>query len=180
MISQTEALFLGGRSGVGKSRVGLAMHTLLADSGVRHALIEGDYLDMAYPPTWEHGLAEQNLAAMWTNYRALGYRRLIYTNTASVFPEVIGELSAAMGDTPSVTAVLLTCDDRTAGARLAQRENGIELQRHIERSLAMSRELADAVPEWVHVVDTTDRGPAEIAAELIALTGWQADPSAVA
>ncbi|PXX60433.1 hypothetical protein DFR70_110275 [Nocardia tenerifensis] len=157
---------------MGKSRVGLAVHALLAEAKVRHALIEGDNLDMAYPPTWEYGLAELNLAAMWQNYRALGYRRLVYTNTASVLPEVIGELTAAMGDTPSVTAVLLTCDDRTARARLAQRENGIELRRHIERSMAMSRELSAAAPSWVHVVDTTDRSPEEVAAQVVALTGW--------
>ncbi|AFU00025.1 hypothetical protein [Nocardia brasiliensis] len=180
MIDKSEALFLGGRSGVGKSRVGLAVHAVLAAANVRHALIEGDSLDLAYPPTWEHGLAEQNLAAMWGNYRVLGYRRLIYTNTASVFPEVIAELTAAMGDTPTVTAVLLTCDDRTASARLAGRENGIELQRHIERSIATARELDHAVPAWVRVVDTTDRTPEEIAAEVVALTGWQADPFVVA
>lgn len=180
MIDQSEALFLGGRSGVGKSRVGLAVHAALAAAQVRHALIEGDTLDLAYPPTWEHGLAEQNLAAMWGNYRALGYRRLIYTNTASVFPEVIAELTAAMGDTPTVTAVLLTCDDRTASARLALRENGIGLRRHIERSIATARELDDAVPSWVRVVDTTDRGPEAIAAEVLALTGWQTDPSVLA
>ncbi|MFI9403710.1 ATPase [Nocardia sp. NPDC052316] len=173
MISETEALFLGGRSGVGKSRVGLAVHALLSRAKVRHALIEGDNLDLAYPPTWEHGLAEQNLAAMWQNYRALGYRRLVYTNTACVLPEVMGELSAAMGDTPTLTAVLLTCDDRTARARLAHRENGIELARHIERSIAMSRELAAAAPDWVHVVDTTDRTPEDIAAAVVALTGWR-------
>ncbi|QIS07305.1 hypothetical protein F5X71_10255 [Nocardia brasiliensis] len=179
-MDQSEALFLGGRSGVGKSRVGLAVHAALAAAQVRHALIEGDTLDLAYPPTWEHGLAEQNLAAMWGNYRALGYRRLIYTNTASVFPEVIAELTAAMGDTPTVTAVLLTCDDQTASARLALRENGIGLRRHIERSIATARELDDAVPSWVRVVDTTDRGPEAIAAEVLALTGWQTDPSVLA
>ena len=31
-------------------------------------------------------LAERNLATMWSNYRALGYRRLVYLNTASVLP----------------------------------------------------------------------------------------------
>ena len=38
---------------------------------------------MAYPPPWEHGLAARNLASIWRNYRDLGYRRLIYTNTNS-------------------------------------------------------------------------------------------------
>jgi hypothetical protein len=53
------------------------MHAQLSAAGVRHCLIEGDNLDLAYPPPHVHGLAEQNLAAMWANYTALGYRRMI-------------------------------------------------------------------------------------------------------
>jgi hypothetical protein len=54
------------------------MHAQLSAAGVRHCLIEGDNLDLAYPPPHVHGLAEQNLAAMWASYTALGYRRMIY------------------------------------------------------------------------------------------------------
>jgi adenylylsulfate kinase-like enzyme len=68
----SEAIFLGGRSGSGKSSVGYEMHAQLSAARVQHCLIEGDNLDQAYPPPWEHGLAERNLAAMWANYRALG------------------------------------------------------------------------------------------------------------
>jgi hypothetical protein len=93
VTDQTEVLLIGGRSGVGKSAVGAEMHVQLSAVGVRHCLIEGDNLDMAYPPPLEHGLAEQNLSAMWANYRALGYRRMIYTNTASVLEKVIRELT---------------------------------------------------------------------------------------
>jgi hypothetical protein len=86
---RSEAVFLGGRSGAGKSSVGYEIHAQLSAARVQHCLIEGDNLDMAYPPPWEHGLAEQNLADMWSNYRAPGYRRMIYMNTASVLEEVI-------------------------------------------------------------------------------------------
>jgi hypothetical protein len=37
---------------------------------------------------------------MWANYTAVGYRRLIYINTASVLAEVTSHLTAAMGDDP--------------------------------------------------------------------------------
>jgi hypothetical protein len=40
-------------------------------------VIEGDNLDMAFPQAWEHNLAERKLAAIWANYRALGYQRMI-------------------------------------------------------------------------------------------------------
>ena len=96
-----------------------------------HAFVEGYNLDLAYPPPWEHHLAERNLAAVWSNYRALGYRRMIYVNTASV--RVMDSLTAAMGDSPNVTAVLLTCRDATARLRLARREIGGALEAHIAR-----------------------------------------------
>lgn len=170
MTSRSEVLFLGGRAGVGKSSVGIEIHTQLSAAGVRHCLIEGDNLDQAYPPPWEHGLAERNLAAMWNNYRALGYRRLIYVNTVSV--RFTGGLAAAMGDHPQVIAVLLTASDATARQRLSRREIGTALQRHVERSDVAARELTELCPSWVHRVATDGRPVADIAAELIARTGW--------
>ncbi len=109
---------------------------------------------------------------MWANYRALGYRKMIYTNTASVSGDVLSELTAAMGDSPRITAVLLTCSDATARQRIARREIGSELDRHIERSDLMARRLDWRAPAWVHRVVTDGRAVTGIAAEVIALTGW--------
>jgi hypothetical protein len=109
---------------------------------------------------------------MWANYRALGYRRMIYTNTASVLPTVLGELTAAMGDDPKLTAVLLTCGDDTARQRLAGREIGTALDWHVERSDLMARRLDRQTPSHVHRVATDGRPVADIAAEIIALAGW--------
>lgn len=173
MSTLTEALFIGGRSGVGKSSVGLEVHAQLSAAAVRHCLIEGDFLDMAYPPPWEHGLAEQNLAAMWANYRALGYTRMIYTNTVSVLEPVIWSLTGAMGDQPNMKAVLLCCSDDTARTRLAHREIGGELHLHLERSRAMAQRLAHDAPDWVHRIWTDCRSVADIAAEIIRYSGWR-------
>ncbi len=94
-MTRSHLLLIGGRSGVGKSTVAAEIHRQLAERGVHHAWIEGDNLDMAFPVPWKEGhkLAEANLAAMWSNYRALGYIRLIYVNTASVLPHVIASSS---------------------------------------------------------------------------------------
>ena len=175
VTDQTEVLLIGGRSGAGKSTVGHEMHAQLSAAGVRHCLIEGDNLDMAYPPPWEHSLAEQNLTAIWANYRALGYCRMIYTNTASVLEKVIRELTAAMGDDPHVTAVLLRCSSATARHRLSQREIGTTLDQHVERSALMARKLDERAPRWVHRVVTDDRIIADIAAQIIGLAGWVAE-----
>jgi hypothetical protein len=59
-----------------------------------------------------------------------------------------------VGDSPQVTAILLTCGDVTARRRLAQREIGSELDWHIERSDLMARRLDGRAPAWVHRVMT--------------------------
>ncbi len=175
MVPRSEALFIGGRSGVGKSSVGTEIYAQLSAARVEHCVIEGDNLDMAYPVPWEQGLrlAERNLAAMWANYRQVGYSRLVYTNTASV--GFIDELTAAMGDDPHVTAVLLTANDATARQRLAMREIGSALRWHVERGDLAGRELEQVAPAWAHRVATDDRTVLDIAAEIIKLTGWPAN-----
>jgi adenylylsulfate kinase-like enzyme len=45
----SEVLLLAGRSGVGKSSVAFGCHDALRAAGVRHCVIDGDMLDMAYP-----------------------------------------------------------------------------------------------------------------------------------
>jgi hypothetical protein len=166
---RSELLLIGGRSGVGKSSVAAEMHAQLARRQVKHCWIEGDNLDLAYPRPWEHRLAEANLRAIWANYRRLGYRRLIYTNTVSV--RHAEELTAALGDSPRTTAVLLTASDETARERLTRREIGGALDVHLERSTAAAREL-DGLPPRVLRVPTDARSVADIAAEVVRLIGW--------
>ena len=120
MAERSEVLFIGGRAGVGKTRVALELHERLAAWRVKHAVIEGDNLDLAYPPVGEYGLAEKNLATMWGNFRALGYRKLIYTNTVSVVYSA--GLADAMGDDPVVKGVLLRASDDNTAKRLERRE----------------------------------------------------------
>ncbi|RIJ58895.1 adenylyl-sulfate kinase, partial [Clavibacter lycopersici] len=122
--SRTQALFLGGRSGVGKTTVAAEVSRILAAADVAHALVEGDTLDQAHPEPWRQGipLAERNLAAMWRNYREAGWTRVIYTNTVSVLE--LPALTAALGGDVDVVGVLLTADDGTAATRLAGREIG--------------------------------------------------------
>lgn len=166
----SHVLLLGGRSGVGKTSVAHAVHALLAERDVRHAVVEGDYLDLAHPAPHEHALAERNLSSVWANYKSLGYRRLVYTNTVSVLHATA--LAAAMWDGPLVTSVLLTASDATARERLEGREIGDELRAHIARSDAAARRLdAGAGPE-VYRVATDGRTVVEIAEDVLAATGW--------
>lgn len=170
MTSRSHVLFIGGRSGVGKSTVGNEIHHLLCECRVKHGYIEGDNLDMAYPTPEENRLAERNLAAMWANYRELGHHRLIYTNTVSVL--VTEDLAAALDDDVTVTAVLLRADDDTTRQRLSLREVGSALELHVRRSRERAEQLDAQSPAWVHRVDTDLRRVTDVAQEIIALTGW--------
>lgn len=178
MSERSQVVFIGGRSGVGKSAVGAEVFSRLARADVRHCFVEGDNLDLAHPTPWERGqpLAELNLAAMWRNYKSFGHFRLICTNTAAVLPAVQQSLVRSMGDQPEVTAVLLTASDTTALERLRQREVGSALDDHVERSAAAARLLDEAAPAWVRRIDTDDRTVSDIAAEIIALSGWLRSP----
>lgn len=151
------------------------LHAQLAALRVKHCVIEGDSLDLAFPPPWEDHLAERNLAAIWANYRALGYRRMIYTNTVSV--RFTQELAAAMGDEPRITAVLLTATDETSSARLKGRIQGSDFQEHLDRSSATARELELLTPRWVHRCSTDNRSVQDIAGDLLPVAGWTANPA---
>jgi len=168
----TEVLFIGGRAGVGKTTVAAEVSHLLAAAEVHHALIEGDNLDQAYPEPWRGGidLAEQNLAAMWKNYRSGGYRRLVYTNTVSVLQ--IEPLIAALGGTVRSVGVLLMASDESARSRLALREIGSALDEHVQRSASAARYLAAEAGPAVHRVDTDVGTVNQISRDLVALTGW--------
>ncbi len=173
-ILRSQVVFIGGRSGVGKTTVAAEMHAQLIALSVQHCWIEGDNLDMAYPTPWEqgHALAEANLAAMWRNYKAVGYTRLIYTNTAAVRGDVIRSLVAALGDDPAVHAILLTSSDDEADRRLSQREVGSGLAWHSERSRKAARKLESLAPPWVQRVNTDHRRIIDIARDIVDLVGW--------
>ena len=175
---RSHLLLIGGRSGVGRSTAGVALHERLAAAGVRHALIEGDFLDLAHPAPHlafpQARLAERNLRAMWSNYRELGYRRLILTNTMSVL--LAAELAAAMSDEPVVTAVLLRATDSVTGARLAERAHRRAAATDLAHSASTARRLDAQVPDDVHRIDTDRLLPAQVADRLAALIGWESDP----
>jgi predicted kinase len=173
-VLRSEVLFIGGRSGVGKSTAAEALHDLLVAADVRHAVIEGDVLDLAHPaPHVEHPeahLAERNLATIWAGYRAIGHHRLVYTNTVSVLEHE--RLAAAMGDDPLVRVVLLRASDGATADRLARRAGGAVPQAQLAHSTRTAGRLDSATADTVTRVDTDGQSPAQVAARLASITGW--------
>ncbi|MFI0740711.1 hypothetical protein ACH4PU_21865 [Streptomyces sp. NPDC021100] len=170
-----EALLIGGRSGVGKSTVGWEVSALLEEAGVPHCVLDGDYLGHVSPapPDDPHraALTERNLAAVWSNFTALGHRRLVYTNTASVLEDGLFR-RALGGGSLRLVRVLLTASDETAAARLARRETGTRLAHHIRRSRDAARLLEAQAPPGTVRVATDGRRVREIAREVVGVAGW--------
>lgn len=177
-----EVLLIGGRSGAGKTCVGLEVAARLRAADVGHALIEGDVLDAVHPAPPDDPdrsrLTTRNLAALWANYAALGCRRLVYTNTASVLGSEERIFTAALGS-PRLTRVLLTAADATVEQRLTARERGSELARQLRRSAHMARHLDAGVPSGTHRVATDGRTVGEVATAVLRATGWLPDAVAV-
>jgi hypothetical protein len=107
---------------------------------------------------------------MWSNYRDLGYRRLIFVNTGSVIEAEI--LARAMGNDPAVTSILLQASDEQADRRLAQREHGIELEWHSVRSRAAALRLDAEAPPAVHRINTDGVGIPGVVMAILKIIDW--------
>ncbi|MFE6446417.1 hypothetical protein [Nocardiopsis dassonvillei] len=168
-------LLIGGGSGTGKTTVGWEVSVVLQRRGTAHCVLEGDYMDQVHPapPGDPHrgGITERNVAAVWANYAALGHRRLVYTNTVSVLEEDMLRRAMGGGDI-GVTRILLTASEATVRARLAVRETGSQLLPHVERSLRAAVRLDAEAPAGTVRVATDGRTVEEVAARVVAATGW--------
>ncbi|MFB9907665.1 AAA family ATPase [Allokutzneria oryzae] len=175
-MDRAEVLLIGGRAGVGKTTVGWEVSAQLRAAAVPHAIIEGDFMGQVHPaPTGDPDrsrITESNLTAVWANYARLGYRRLIYTNTASVLSETAGMFERAMGSGTRMVRVLLTASDATARERLMGRELGSEMEREFENSVRKARLLDRHAPTDTVRVVTDVRPVVDIAREVVAATGW--------
>lgn len=170
-----QVLLIGGRAGVGKTTVAYSVSAHLQELGVAHCHVEGDNLDAAYPKPADDphgaGMTEANLAALWRNYSALGFRRLIYVNTVSVLESDL--IVRAVGNVSCLVSVLLTGEEETVRQRLQMREHGDQLAVHVGRSQSAARTLDQQSPAGTHRVATDRRTPEEIAASIVTLTKWR-------
>jgi predicted kinase len=170
-----ELLLIGGGAGVGKTTVAWEVSAALQRKKTAHCLVEGDYMDQIHPAPDDDphrsAITERNIAAVWSNYAALGQHRLIYTNTVSILEEKM--VSRAMGGgNVRATCILLTAEEATVRQRLAQREIGSQLHAHIERSLWRSRRLDEEAPAGTVRIPTDNRSVQDIAIRVLQAAAW--------
>jgi hypothetical protein len=179
-MDDAEVLLIGGRAGVGKTTVGWEVSARLRAAGISHAIIDGDFMGQVHPAPegdpHRSAITERNLTAVWANFAELGYRRLVYTNTASVLPETAGTFERAMGVGVRIVRVLLTASDSTAAERLRGRELGSELEQELKNSADRARVLDERVPADTVRVATDGRSVMDIASDVVSTTGWVREP----
>jgi broad-specificity NMP kinase len=183
-----EILWLCGPAAVGKSTVGWQVYQQVRHSGVNAAFVDLDQIGFHRPvPAGDpgnHRLKAANLAAVWCAFRASGAECLIAVGPLER-PENVAAYIAAL---PAATMTLcrLQASREALADRVARRGRGLtptwglagdEL---IGQPQARLREIADQATRILEAldgvgdlrVDTDDRPADEIAAEILARTGW--------
>jgi hypothetical protein len=165
-------LCAAGRAGVGKTAVSVEVSSQLKQLRIGHCRIDGDWLDLAYPQA-PGSLFDDNFRALWANYRAHGCTRLIYSNWASI--RNLDRVESLMAVPLRVTAVLLLGNDATATERLRSRESGSDLVWHLDNQAQtppLERTMDALTPGFATRIETDDRTVADVAADVLAATGW--------
>lgn len=176
-MKTVKIIILSGRSGVGKTSVAYEIHEKLGHHSIPHVNLEADNLDEMFPEERESAeLLLANLYSMWQNYTRLrGCTNLLMNGTALVLEheniKKTVQMAARTPDNPDVQVetrvFVLSSSDETAHGRLSKREIGSTLQRHLESSTRMSKELNSLKHEWIEVVDTNDKSVLEIADSIV-------------
>jgi gluconate kinase len=169
-----EGVAITGTIGVGKTAVAEALSELMHHEGLRHALIDVDWLGQVYPPPrtddpYDLSLAFRNLTAIAPNFLAAGARYFIVAATLTSRRELDGLRSAL----PRVRLHVcrLTASPETITVRIRGRELGSLLNDFLARTQSLDRHIRAARMEDFVVVND-DRPIAEVASDLLARLAW--------
>ena len=166
-------LVLTGTIGTGKTTIAETISELLHERGVRHALIDLDWLGQVYPPLdaddpFDLSLALRNLTVTWPNFLAVGIERAVIAATIES-PEQLRHMESALPGAEPVLARVVA-DQGTVAARIRKRELGGLAVDFLARTEALGTAIAAAFPD-AQVV--TNDGPIlEAASEAIRQIGW--------
>ncbi|MET9487363.1 hypothetical protein [Nocardia sp. NPDC006630] len=172
----TDAVFLNGTVGVGKSAVAEALAELEERGGTSHAVIDLDYIRRFWPAPggdpFNLALELANLEAVVANYRAAGAERLILAGVIERRGDVARYAAATRA--ARLVVVRLTANRRSVDERLRGRHAGdpAGLAWHLARAGELAGILDAAGVDDISV-DTSGLTPAEVAGEVRRVAGWQ-------
>jgi chloramphenicol 3-O-phosphotransferase len=158
------AVVVTGAPGSGKSSVLDALATLLEIEGIEHGATESEQLSRGLPLLDADALTAQ-LAAVLAMQREAGRSLFLIAATTETEHELRGVLDAAGADRSLVVA--LQAPAEVVVERLARREP--DRWPGKLRLIAHARALAEVIPGLPGVdavIDTTQRAPDEVAAEI--------------
>ena len=168
------AVVLTGTIGAGKTTVAERASEILHAAGLRHGLIEFDWLAQIYPPPDEDdrfnmGLAFHNLRLIVPTFVSAGASRLLVSATIESRTQ-LDEARAALRPY-DVTVALITASPAVVAERIRQREHGALLEDFLARTDALAITIAGA-----DVADFEIKNDGEVtdaAEELLARLDWK-------
>ena len=164
-----------GTIGAGKSTVAALMSEILHEQGVRHALVEVDWLGEVYPAPdpadpYSNDLAMKMLETIWPQYLEAGITRVIVTMTLENQQE-LDDLLVAIG-APPVTVVRLLASAEDRRKRIEEREFGYLVAPFLEKTDEIENKMDCFELGDIAVRNDNDRSPLETAREALAKLGW--------
>ena len=164
-------LLVTGPVGVGKTAVLHEADSLLIEAGACHATVELEEIARCWPKAIESSRASfvyQNLAALWSNFAAVGASRLLLSGLVERRSEVERVLTAVPG--ADVTVVRLHAPLPVLEQRIRLREPASP-DGELDGARWWSRHFEGEQPED-YLVATDQRPVREIAREVLRLAGW--------
>lgn len=174
MDASVPVLVVTGTMGVGKTAIAMTMSEILHDRGIRHGLLEVDWLGEVYPAPYPDDpystrFAMKNLSAIWPHYLDVGITRAIITMTIENHQE-LDDLKAAL-HSADVSVVRLEASPQTRSERIKRRELGTLLDHFLEKT----GPLADQMERFGIgdlVVENDNQTPQAVANDILRQIGW--------
>jgi len=164
-------LFVTGPIGVGKTAVLREADTVLVEAEASHATVELEDIGRCWTQATESSRVSfvyQNLAALWSNFAAVGASRLLLSGLVERRADV-EHVSLAVPDA-LVTVVRLHAPLAVIEQRIRLREPGPP-DGELDGARWWTRHFEGEQPED-YVVETDERPVRDIAREVLRLAGW--------
>lgn len=176
--SSLRGVAITGTIGAGKTATAEGLSELLHSKGMRHALIDLDWLGQVYPPPdpvspYALDLALENLALMAPNFVAAGARYFVVAATL-VSPNEVDHLRAALPHVDLNVCRVVASVGATA-ERIRQRELGSLGDDFLSRAGALASQIEEAKLDDFALVN--DGPVSDTARELLGKLGWAKGPS---
>lgn len=170
------AIFLNGSYGVGKSSTLDHIGDLLAEAAQPFSLMDVDWYHRSWPPA-DHDqgnkiIEAQNMAFVWSNFKAVGPRQLIVGGVIDE-PASRDRYSEALGLTirpVRLVASPAVTERRLRGRYTAARSEAFEWHRTRHEELSARLDEAD-LDEMI--IDTDEQQPHEVARAVLRHFGYQ-------